>query len=572
MVPVDLSSDIWANIFEYLSSLDDLSAVTQVSRQFHDIFLQNRCQLILFVTSPSFPLRRFLGEGPRVGLSQPIAKSLRGLHIRSNIPCTSKEVLSIARSRLVYGELELFTLSKCFRVDESVFELLQLPIASLAICDISLRNILAANIHAIQPSSYVSSSIKHLVLTNCVFPLHSITVLLLTLPKSLCFLGLGGCTITASFDDNSNYDIVLDETSRQDDSLVVEVTFLAEIFRNLISDLLAVRRGFKIAMIDLACDHIDKICTQLSHVGLHSSLRSLLANAHNEGLSTVLHQACRDRDLPRINLICRTMLGRSDLTDGKGAYAIQRAVEADDALATDALLSSYLVCHPPNHRHIDLFEHVCNDARDRCLIPIASYLQHVNHYSETPLYIAALYGKSNALRIIQRYMPSFVRLSVLQILGYECLVSWSDVDALDVCRRMKTYLGYCASSSNLNRLERFVSMIQSARTPNKTSKGKSSERQRLKVVSGMSMSQLSRCLPAEYDCSLIDLIFSDSTGYSPLHAAVINRSVECVQILLEMGCKPNYPNLSMETPLQLALQRYQHMEIVTLCMKYSIIN
>lgn len=55
-----------------------------------------------------------------------------------------------------------------------------------------------------------------------------------------------------------------------------------------------------------------------------------------------------------------------------------------------------------------------------------------------------------------------------------------------------------------------------------------------------------------FQCGLRDCYSVDEKNFSPLHAAVISKSLQSVQILLSAGFSSNFPNIYKETPLHLA--------------------
>lgn len=662
-----LSNDIWIFILFYLDHLSDVLAVSATSKAFREI-IQHKCKFIIKLPQ-SFDFQLFERHKnhhtsrPGRLLQQLLHRNLQGLQVSSHAMMTSDHILSLVRSYSKPHRFDIIAISKCFAVRDSIVELLNNSIEHLALCDMTFSEQVSTILSdASLQRMHHNRTMNSLILTNSTFTISSFVSLIRSLPRNLKFLALGGSVIQRlELMDTNGLDNLLTQILQEvspapapvfesidvsvhspltsgrlsesnmsptrtiqhlSENLIVETTFLSPVDKDLLL------RIFPSAVfVDLVHDDIMFLDSQISNIRLHSSLRSLLTNSSDCYNRSILHHACISGDKKRVDWLCRKMMTRVDLKDSKGATALQRAIENNHTECIETIIETHLSFYSPGsiyrnnialptiHTGSRLLKEsdrrlTQGDDYDKYLLPVVSLLGICNHYCETPIYLAALYGREDSLHKLQRYIPKSLSLSILDISNHRKTSETQQTDLLEVKdENIVSGEDAIADADSLNCQFGCLSVFKSSpNSKNKTIVKGYDINEIIKYIetefhikiggrlryrfedlyrlcsvpihpihpihkktnkSGYQMPQprdnINSSTRTTYECSMMDFIFSDDRGYSPLHAAVINQSWTCVKLLLDMGCCVNYPNNSMETPLQLACGRYPHnREIIAL--------
>lgn len=403
------------------------------------------------------------------------------------------------------------SITKCFGITEDVIQDMS-GFENVALSDIEMKLPV--------PLSFFAN-LHVLIFSNNTFGAGSLRHLFEHFPSTLTVLALGGCTkLAQSYQPTTQF-----ENSSLRKNLYIEVTFLEE------NDRLFLNKWFPHAtQIDLAQDTVEKLDSNYKQMNMtEKGMSKALVSCHDSFNSTPLHVACRKGDLKRVQWLLGVN-GRHCLKDCKGSTPLHRAVESsqlikpqrtlddlsdtNDTLCDDDTKTAACDHHPPSSDPFldssswdenDLPELVWPEPETlryrawqcaaSCLQAGASCLVRNQNY-ETPLYVAALRGNDVVLYTM-------------------------------IAHLRKTTATTVARTTNLPTSNRNDSLTTTTTTSS---------------------------VLESTDYLSIDEKSSDLREFSPLHAAILSKSLYCIRLLLLAGCSPNKQNKYGSTAMHLAFR------------------
>jgi hypothetical protein len=404
-------------------------------------------------------------------------------------------------------------ISKCFSILIPSPQLSQCR--SLALCEMNFAAPFRSPPHLPLFTNLKNSSLQILILSNSSFSPRSLITLIDNLPTSLRLLGLGGCQglchlatavrlVAAEATPELEEQTQHQHTPLHSQSLVVEMTFVAPEDKERLQTLLP-----HTTIVDLETDSLESLDHHLSPIlspfsrGLSSSSlwTALLSCSTPNYQRTPLHNSCYCGDVSRVHWLL-THYARIDLKDSRGFLPLHRAVET---LVSKKPLPISLGC------------------LQRCLlVPDSALVLQTcltrNQAYENPLYVAALtrnyLGVKEILKIFLKNQPQWIH-------------SPQSSSPLSIVMSPLNQHQHCKGK-----------YCQAIPFPFPLSPTIEEEQYHRRYL--------------DYKNEIVDKS-CDARGYTALHGAILCRSYECCQLLLESGlfC-PNYCNSSGITPVHVS--------------------
>ena len=392
-------------------------------------------------------------------------------------------------------------ITKCFSMSGEIASSLSIC-RNAALCDISFIN------EIIHPSE--CKHLQALILSNCTFNEgRALAALYSAFPPSLTFFGLGGCK--EIYPTSENFEAVL---PCRRSNLVIDVTFLQDRDRHFVQYFFPC--AYKVDFCQDSCDYLD-VCLRLGGLMHNPIMQSALLTCSNNRNQTPLHLACLGGLSPRTQWLLHHR-AKADLKDAGGSTPLHRATSAHGPGGLSTVSDGEV-----GGEAGELWACCVRDVIKAC--PENCFTR--NHYYDTPIYAAALCGNVLVLREILRHITHSMREDVRTD-------SITDKD---------------------------MNIDTSTQSLPKSGKGRRRGRGMRKASShngndphGMTHAKCSRhrCRLIHTERSL-DVRCSDYRGFSPLHAAVISKSLECCHLLLDKSwCCPRRVNCHGSTPVDLS--------------------
>jgi ankyrin repeat protein len=281
----------------------------------------------------------------------------------------------------------------------------------------------------------------------------------------------------------------IDRVCRRD-NLCIEVTFIDE------ADRLFLQTMFPNAtLMDLTNDPIETLEATYERMHWDEARFSRALVSCNDGMnSTPLHIACREGDMRRCQWLL-SLKARVDLKDYKGCISLHRAVESCQIVERERHL-----CTSEQHSECDAKMEITPSALCADALP------------------EPLWPPTDSMRFS----------------AWQCVASCLDYGAGCFVRNQNYETPLYVAALKGNGVALFTMISHMRRT--------------------ISSSSLDPTMTshASSDYLSIDEKSSDLREFSPLHAAILCKSLYCIRLLLLAGCSPNKQNKYGSTALHLA--------------------
>ena len=251
---------------------------------------------------------------------------------------------------------------------------------------------------------------------------------------------------------------------------------------------------------------------------------------------TPLHRAAIDGDAPTAALLLEHGAA-PNLKDAKGSTPLLRAVFWGRAAVVDLLINS-----------------------GRC------DLEAANHAAETPAYLAALRGHTECLRLL---LAADTRATAEAKAAAEAKAEAKAVAAAEAEAKAVAAAEAEAKAVAVAAAEAEAKAVAAAGGGGGTAAGGTAG-EAAGPAAGADAAPCDVCprpgaMPGA--CAASRRVYHD--GYTPLHAAVISRSLECVRLLLAMGFDPSAQNKYQQSALHIAARLGAPAEIVELLLTHG---
>ena len=251
---------------------------------------------------------------------------------------------------------------------------------------------------------------------------------------------------------------------------------------------------------------------------------------------TPLHRAAIDGDAPTAALLLEHGAA-PNLKDAKGSTPLLRAVFWGRAAVVDLLINS-----------------------GRC------DLEAANHAAETPAYLAALRGHPECLRLL---LAADTRATAEAKAAAEAKAEAKAVAAAEAEAKAVAAAEAEAKAVAVTAAEAEAKAVAAAGGGGGTAAGGTAG-EAAGPAAGADAAPCDVCprpgaMPGA--CAASRRVYHD--GYTPLHAAVISRSLECVRLLLAMGFDPSAQNKYQQSALHIAARLGAPAEIVELLLTHG---
>ena len=390
------------------------------------------------------------------------------------------------------------SITKCFAITEEVIQDMK-SFENVALSDIEIQQIV--------PLSFFAN-LNVLIFSNNTFASGSLQHLFEQFPSSLTVLALGGCkNLTQSY-----HTMIQPACLR--DNLCIEVTFLEK------NDRLFLQMLFPHAtFMDLTQDSVDQL--EVIYSTMHfteTRMTKALLSCHDGFNSTPLHVACRKGDLKRCQWLL-SLNGRVDLKDCKGCTPLHRAVEASQVIKRMQGQTQV-----QNSRIKDTTTALLCDNVDATKMASAA--------DTPPLPDRAFAGLSLCDEALPE--PAYPKQETPRYSAWQCAISCLQAGGPRSClirnQNYETPLYVAALRGNDVVLYSMISHLRKKR-------------------------MLLHPIPTfAGDYLALDEKSSDLREFSPLQAAILSKSLYCIQLLLQAGCSPNKPNKNGSTAMHLAFR------------------